>query len=237
MEHHIDTLKDLRTRLEDRAELRSRTAEFREWKKEFSSKKYAVLSGKTLDDFSRESRSAGPQAATNTSQVSAGNNSLALSGPVAGSSKVNRASELSTVLLSLEKLNELEKRITSLEGDNAYDRMIDQEAENERNAAAEKQRLALEFRRKVKGDGSVNRAVYAVRERKKAWEPPKGGHNRVAAGGGANAARYKKTGNTRAGGTFLTDVGDEEGGTAVRQTQNRLVFFSCGSSFFHFFFY
>lgn len=219
VEHHIDTLKDLRTRLEDRAELRSRTAEFREWKKEFSSKKYAVLSGKTLDDFSRESRSAG-QPTVPASQVSAGSNSLALSGPAAGATKINRASELSTVLLSLEKLNELEKRITSLEGDNAYDRMTDQEAENERSAAAEKQRLALEFRRKVKGDGTVNRAVYAVRERKKAWEPPKAGHNRAAAGGGVNAARSKKN-NTRGGGTFLTDIGDDDGGNAVRPAQNR----------------
>lgn len=214
VEHHIDTLKSLRTRLEDRQELRSRTAEFREWKKEFVNKKFAVFSGKTLDEFNRESKS-GPNPAASIMSGLNNSNSLALSGPAAEKSKVNRASELSAVLLSLEKLNELEKRITSLEGDNAYDRMMEAEGNTEaRNI--EKERLALEFKHKVKGDGVVNRQVFAVRERKTAWEKPKILKNGrvVAAGGGVNAAKANRSGRGtgHGGGTFLTDVGDEDVG-------------------------
>jgi hypothetical protein len=189
--HHIDVLRSLRGKLEERAELRSRTAEFREWKKEFSEKKYAVLSGKTLEDFSRESKS---QNVPNFS----GSNSLALSGPAFNTAKRTKANELTTVLKSLEKLSELEERISSLEKDNAHDRMLSAESAL---ATTEQDRLALEFRRKVKGDDGVKRAVYAVRERKKAWEvkPVKNGNTNKGI-----------TKNTRQG-TFLTDVIEEDG--------------------------
>ena len=140
LHHHLDVLKSIRGKLEDRAELRSRTFEFREWQKEFSKKKHAVLSGKTLADFSRDSVSNDINEENVLSSRSAGNTAKT-------GQRTNKSSELSTVLKSLDKLNELEKRITSLETDNAYERMMQAEAPVAQEKG--KDRLSLEFRQKV----------------------------------------------------------------------------------------
>jgi hypothetical protein len=199
VDHHIKNLRSLRTKLEDRAELRSRTSEFREWKKEFSAKKQAVMSGKTLEDFSRESES----------RVLDG--SRAHGSVTSGVSK--KPGDLSSVLLSLEKLTELERRITSLESDNAYDKML--ELERKPEAAATKNRLVLQFKKKVKADGPVKRAVFTIREKKKSgWDLSQRGGGRGPVGTGMNAAkarmqRQAQPQKGRGGGTFLTDVDGE----------------------------
>jgi len=48
VERHINTLKTLRSKLEEQSEIQARQEEFREWKREFKAKKDAVLTGKTL---------------------------------------------------------------------------------------------------------------------------------------------------------------------------------------------
>jgi hypothetical protein len=138
--HHLDVIKSMRGKLEDKAELRSRTHEFREWKREFSDKKHAVMSGKTLEDFSRESSTTRKM---DESDAHTGSMHGSTTSSKVGNPRVNKNSELTTVLRSLDKLNELEQRISSLEGDNAHERMMQAEA-----PPADK-RLALEFRRKV----------------------------------------------------------------------------------------
>jgi hypothetical protein len=202
VDHHIKNLRSLRTKLEDRAELRSRTSEFREWRKEFSAKKQAVMSGKTLEDFSRESESRVLDGSRANGSVSS------------GASK--KQGDLSSVLLSLEKLTELERRITSLESDNAYDKML--ELERKPEEAAAKNRLVLQFKKKVKADGPVKRAVYTVREKKKTgWDLSQRGGRGAPVGTGMNAAKARMQRQSqqqqpqkgRGGGTFLTDVDGE----------------------------
>ena len=48
VDRHISTLSNLRKKLEDRNAMKSRTDEYRAWKKDFSIKKQAVMIGKTL---------------------------------------------------------------------------------------------------------------------------------------------------------------------------------------------
>lgn len=194
MNHHLDVIKTMRGKLEEKAALRSRTQEFREWKKEFSGKKLAVMSGKTIDDYSREST------LKHDSEHVGQRGTDSVSGR---STRVNKTNELTTVLRSLDKLNELEQRISSLEGDNAHSRMIKSEAPVN---STKNERLALDFRRKVKGDGPVNRSVYAVRERQAGWQSKPG-----ARGAGANAVRSSRNAGGGGGGTFLTDLGDDGG--------------------------
>lgn len=198
--HHLDVIKSIRGKLEDKANLRMRTQEFREWKKEFSDKKHAVLSGKTLDDFSRESQTLGKNSeATSQASLTGGSN-------LGQSARANKTTELSTVLRSLDKLNELEQRISSLEGDNAHSRMMEAEV------PIKNERLALDFRKKVKGDGTVNRSVYAVRERQSTWNTK---NKSGARGTGVNAVRSSRN-SKGGGGTFLTDMGEEPDKPSIR---------------------
>lgn len=138
--HHLDVIKNMRGKLEEKADLRARSYEFREWKKEFASKKLAVMSGKTLEDFSRESSRLG-------GAINDGDGGSTLNGNDSTNSRAARTSknaELTTVLRSLDKLNELEQRISSLESDNAHERMMEAEA------PVNNKKLSLEFRRKVR---------------------------------------------------------------------------------------
>lgn len=112
--------------------------------------------------------------------------------------KNSSSKELSTVLDSLNKLAELEKRITTLEKDNAYDQMLtkDRPAANERTA--------IEFKKKrgqQESSGPVG-VTYAMKPKKTAWLPsqpqkPPTGLTRKAYTGRANEDT----------GFFLTEFG------------------------------
>lgn len=52
VERHIETLRTIRSKLEDRLELKSRINEYRDWKKNFHDKKLAIMNGKTLQALS-----------------------------------------------------------------------------------------------------------------------------------------------------------------------------------------
>ena len=51
VERHIQTLKNLRGKLEQRADLKTRTEEYRQWRTDFKEKKEAVLEGKTMNEY------------------------------------------------------------------------------------------------------------------------------------------------------------------------------------------
>lgn len=199
VERHISTLRSIREKLENKLELKERINDYRDWKKDFSKKKNAVMNGQTL-------ASLGPTATrTSRSQEGTGSGDMDQSkGPT---------TELATVLDSLNKLAQLENRITDLETNNVYQKMSDLEDQRAYDA---QEKTALEFnRRRATGGaskpgagGGPNRAVYAIRQKKVPL------HKGATVRGGGAATR-RKTGGGGGGGTFLTDVGGETG------TENR----------------
>ena len=56
VERHINTLANLRGKLEAKATMKRSTDEYRSWQKDFYTKKQAVMSGKTLQDVDEEER-------------------------------------------------------------------------------------------------------------------------------------------------------------------------------------
>eukprot|EP01041_Mallomonas_annulata_P009140 gene9140-18942_t len=193
MEKHINTLKMLRTKLEEQSELQARQEEFREWKKDFKSKKAAVLTGRTLAELNYS-----VDKVTRDSGGGGGAHTRTYTRPPA----TGQARELSTVMDSLTKLAELERRISSLEKDNAYEEMSTSLADR----PLVSNHTTLEFRKKRTAGGPKEsvRTVFAVRERKQAWLPDplaRGGRKPVASMSG-RTGRDGGRGNGR--GTFLT---------------------------------
>lgn len=155
VERHIETLGKLRQNLENRLDTQARTSEYREWKKDFEVKKNAVLSGKTLANYSEEFGSTDNPNFSDDIVPTAG-----LEKTIRGASK-----ELTTVLDSLNKLAELEYRISNLEIENVYDKMKKAENVSEEEAL----KTALEFKKKRTNDPlkpGIMRTVYAVKQKK-----------------------------------------------------------------------
>jgi hypothetical protein len=118
--------------------------------------------------------------------------------------------DLVTILDSLNKLADLEKRITNLEAGNEYEQLL------ERERPPPSQRTSLEFKKKrtTVGDGGGGvKLVYSLREKKTAWDTKGASRtNGRAAGGGAAAVRARQQQSGM--GTFLTGVdGAEESDT------------------------
>lgn len=67
VERHIDTLKVLRGKLESKLDVQSRSHEYREWKKDFTPIKNAVLNGKTLSDTEKRALTPNKNETTNQS--------------------------------------------------------------------------------------------------------------------------------------------------------------------------
>lgn len=191
VERHISTLRTIRSKLESKLELKERINEYRDWKKDFSHKKGAVMNGKTL-------------ASLNTTRVSKSaqqekTGDLTLGGGGQSKGKGAGTQELATVLDSLNKLAQLENRITDLETNNVYQKMSDLE---EQRAYDSQHKTALEFSRKRAagrpGQGGGSRAVYAIRQKK---VPLHKGVSR----GGVGTTKRKPGGKS----TFLTEGGDD----------------------------
>ena len=175
VERHIGTLRKIREKLESKVELKERINEYREWKRDFSSKKHAIMSGKTLASLD-----------TNDIQRTAKDTNAPTSEP-------SRANELAAVLDSLNKLAQIENRISDLEANNVYQKMSEVE---EQRAFEANEKTALEFnKRRATGGGTTGptRTVYAIRQKKVPL------HQGATIRGGTK----KKT-----GGTFLTEYGD-----------------------------
>lgn len=177
VERHISTLRSIREKLESKLELKERINDYREWKKGFVDKKYAVLGGKTLSTFQAQKHPSEPVTQSIDKTVK------------------NASKDLATVLDSLNKLAQLETRITDLEKNNVYEKMRDAE---ERKAFDQQEKTALEFTKRRATDSKTgpNRAVYAIRQKK------------VPLHQGATIRGVAKKG--KSGGTFLTDVGDTD---------------------------
>lgn len=186
VERHISTLRNIREKLESKIELKERINDYREWKKSFSVKKNAVMNGQTLASLD-----------PSITQKSTANSTM-------GQSKTGGAHDLATVLDSLNKLAQLENRITDLETNNVYQKMSDLE---EQRAYDAQEKTALEFNKRratggPKASGGPSRAVYAIRQKKVPL------HQGATLRGGPGTTRRKTGGG---GGTFLTDVGDTAG--------------------------
>lgn len=154
VERHISTLRSIREKLESKMELKERINEYRDWKKGFSEKKNAVMSGKTLASLDPNTTRTSTKEATQAMEKSA----------------KSATHELATVLDSLNKLAQLENRITDLETNNVYQKMSDLE---EQRAYDSQEKTALEFNKKratggaAKSTGGPNRTVYAIRQDRK----------------------------------------------------------------------
>mmetsp|Transcript_22727 Transcript_22727/g.33206 ORF Transcript_22727/g.33206 Transcript_22727/m.33206 type:complete len:513 (+) Transcript_22727:216-1754(+) len=199
VERHIETLRTIRSKLEDRIELKGRIGEYRDWKKEFMHKKNAVMSGKTLQSLTPPASGTHTQSTEKQRTLGSGGGSR----------------DLATVLDSLNKLAQLEARITSLEKDS--ENMFDKMKRTEESSQREAERTALQFKKKRAADplgkGSV-KTVYALRTKK------------VPLHTGVKLPRQQKT-----GGTFLTAMDGAETNTRdarARERQRQLAMASSG---------
>jgi len=199
--HHVDTLGKMRERLESKKALKESTNEYREFQKEFSAKKWAIMKGMTLDDLEREKemRETGGGPETN--------------GPAGvEQGHIKPPSDLTNVLESLNRLATLEKRISSLEHGNEFEKLTI----HDRTPVAE--RTSFEFRKKrAVGDGGVKKLVFTVQPKKTQYGQSSSG----AGGGGLAAVRARRGGHdtngSGNGGTFLTG-GDFGGNTGEGQS-------------------
>lgn len=157
VEKHIQTLRDIRGKLEERIELKSRINDYRDWKKGFHEKKVAIMSGQTLTNFNESHSQNSKQNGTTTT--------MAASSTAPGTGGGSR--DLAVVLDSLNKLSQLEARITSLERDN--DNMYEKMKKNEETSQLEAERTALEFKKKRTIDPlqkGAMKTVYSLKTKK-----------------------------------------------------------------------
>ena len=207
VERHIGTLQRLRGKLEAKAEMKGRIDEYRSWQRDFTAKKNAVMIGQTLGEI---------EAAEQEKLRSSEGQRPIKRAPA----REQKPSELSGVLDSLNKLADLEGRITSLEKDNVYERMV----QSERPSAD--RRTVLDFKKSratvgpegKDGTGPVA-VVYSMRPKQKSWQvpipgvnAPKRGAKAPMRGAPAQALRgRKKPGQPYAEdqGTFLTGMDDD----------------------------
>eukprot|EP00520_Triparma_pacifica_P004469 CAMPEP_0118668598 /NCGR_PEP_ID=MMETSP0785-20121206/20432_1 /TAXON_ID=91992 /ORGANISM="Bolidomonas pacifica, Strain CCMP 1866" /LENGTH=262 /DNA_ID=CAMNT_0006563183 /DNA_START=140 /DNA_END=924 /DNA_ORIENTATION=+ len=104
VEHHVTCLKNLKDTIEKRAMIKQKKQQFKEFKEQVNAERQAVLEGK----ISAQQRFR-VKATTATGEGS-------------GEGQKNKGA-LATVIGSLDKLVDLEKRISSLESDNMLDRV------------------------------------------------------------------------------------------------------------------
>jgi len=183
---HVDTLSKLRGRLEAKVELKKTTNKYREFQRQFAAKKWAIMKGATLDDLEAEGQEIGP----------------ATDGPLAGApgAHIPQASDLTNVLNSLNKLAHLEKRITSLESNNEYEKMT----RDHRTPAQERTSFEFKRQREIAAKGGPKQIVYTIKPKRTIYGS--------SSGAGVNAVRNRRAngGGGGGGGTFLTG-GDFDG--------------------------
>jgi hypothetical protein len=195
VERHIDTLQNLRKKLEEKQSMKSRIDEYRSWKRGYSNTKQGVMAGKTLKDIAREEEEAKMKLSKQNT------------GPVKQAEwvkKANKPTELSNVLDSLNKLAELETRITSLETDNKYEQLKNQE-----RPSADR-RTIQEFKkaRAPMKEGPMA-VTYEMRTKQKSWQVKLPANKRNKTQPGRQPSNSTRgAGNS---GTFLTGGDDDYG--------------------------
>jgi hypothetical protein len=167
VERHIETLRTIRGKLEERVELKSRINEYRDWKKGFHEKKAAIMNGKTLQSYSADSQSVGGGGTGGAGRGGSGGSTRGTTGG-GGSGATGGGKDLAVVLDSLNKLAQLEARITSLERD--HDNMYEQMKGSEVATQQEAEKTALEFKKKRAVDplqrGAAMKTVYTLKTKK-----------------------------------------------------------------------
>lgn len=203
VESHIHTLRTLRGKLEQRADLKSRTDEYREFQRDFRHKKNAILEGKTVDEYNQ----------------SKGSTVNTLSTTGAPPKKKGPTSDLSHVLNSLSRLSELENRISKLESGNMFDNLLD--AEQNPKIPETVDEFDFKKKRTMGNNGkSGMRVVYSVQPKKGGTLPRK--KDTLARGGAMAAVRQQRESvGGPSGGTFLTGVAEENNPVEERRARVR----------------
>lgn len=195
VESHIHTLRKLRNKIEQKADVKQRSDDYRSWQRQFSSKKNAVMLGKTISDYEAEMRAKsvnefGESSTMYQSEEERIDNEIrGFNDSMRKHHQTKSGTELTNVLESLNKLAELEKRITNLESDNKYDQMVQSEK------VPANARVSVEFQKKrvpLGQNGPVG-VVYAAKKVDKTVK-----------------ARQKYNG-SNIGGSFLTEFEDSGG--------------------------
>lgn len=213
VERHITTLKKLREKLEDKNSMKARIDDYRSWKSSFHDKKHAVMLGKTVSEYEEEKRQRGgsPSGYSDDFEVTSRPETMKRGG---------NNQELSAVLDSLNKLSELEKRITSLEKDNQYEQLLERERPNVNR------RVEYEFRpqRSQEPEKYGHGVMFSVKKKSgNSWDNA-GNSQKKPVGAGAMAVRAKQRAQaeiaklkakrsalTGGGGFFLTDFAGGNG--------------------------
>lgn len=244
VQRHISTLKTLRKKLEDRNDLKSRSEDYRQWQKGFLPKKNAIMLGKTLAEVEVEQDMDRDEDADINDKLMK-SSALRKSGAnKAMQQQAASSQELNTVLDSLNRLQELESRITSLETDNKYDLMT----AKERPTADQRQSFEFKRNRSVKAQGPGRGPVGVVynvslptkkagvrapantnRNTKAPQRIPARGAARGAQGSGRGPASHDDDydadmeSSERGGGIFITgvDSGAADKRTAARRERGR----------------
>ena len=145
VERHISTLKNLRVKLENRHDLKTRTEEYRNWQREFLPKKAAVMLGKTIEQTERDEAEKRVRNGSGNEEtddfIEQQLREHSKKAEQASLNKGGSSQELTTVLDSLNRLAELENRISSLEKDNKLDQLLALEK------PTANQRTSIEFRK------------------------------------------------------------------------------------------
>ncbi len=209
VERHIGTLQKLRGKLEQKAEMKARTDEYRGWQKTFSQKKQDVMLGKTLAEIE-----GGNLDKENTAQ-----------GTSIKKKTAKPSSQLSNVLDSLNKLSELENRITSLEKDNVYEKMVQQErpSADRRTVMDFKKTRVVRGPEDEPGKGPMA-VVYSMRPKQKSWQVKVPGITKTPARRGVPPMKGRGTSDfdNEDGGTFnLTGI--DAGGTNPKLERARAL--------------
>jgi hypothetical protein len=127
VDRHIETLRALRQKVETRSETMARSNVYRQWRKEFNPKKNAVLLGKTLDETDLQSSKIFKRGKDNSSSSDSVDRDIERYTQTSGKTNNNANKDLMNVLNSLQKLSELENRISSLETNNEYASLLNDE--------------------------------------------------------------------------------------------------------------
>jgi len=185
VEHHVTCLKNLKDTIDKRAQIKAKKQQFKDFKEQVNAERKAVLEGKI---------SAQQRFRVDKNQTFGGEGS--------GEGQKTQGA-LATVIGSLDKLVDLEKRISSLESDNLLDRVKEGSSVPQQKLA--KMKLAFSKKRSEPKPGVPAKAYYSVRVQ----QGKKGGKARGVRGtmkglGRAGRNKDQKARTTGGGGAFLT---------------------------------
>jgi hypothetical protein len=194
LQHHVTCLKNLKDTIDKRAQIKQKKQQFKDFKAQVNAERKAVLEGK----ISAEQRF----------RVKASTASGEGSGE-GGKSK----GALATVIGSLDKLVELEKRISSLESDNMLDRVKDGASVPQQKL--ERMKLAFSKKRSEPKPGIPAKSYYSVRV-----QQGKRGGGRGVRGTmkGLGRAERNKAKSKTMGGAFMTQKKNLRGNPYLSST-------------------